>query len=203
MDDPILGAGRKVARFSVYNSDTGPTENPRAQIESPSKIVNGGEYYVGWSTMFPTDFPTLPSGGWLTLASVYGPPFNGAGPLGARINGNMVRFDRNATYGYDVPWQTPIVRGKWMDFVYHFKMSGDPNVGFMEIFLNTGNGWQQQTLKGQKRLYMKTYDSSNGGGPNNFRVNNYRKVGMFNQVTLYHAAPKVGTSFEAAAPRSY
>jgi len=34
-DDPILGAARKVITMTVLDSDTGPTENPRAQLEAP------------------------------------------------------------------------------------------------------------------------------------------------------------------------
>jgi len=208
VDDPVLGATRKVAKFTVYDGDVGLTDNPRAQIESPSVLRNGGEYWVGWSTMLPNDFPSaLPSGGWITMQSIYGPPYNGAGPIATRIGNNagkaMINWNRNGTYGYDYPWWTGLNKGRWTDFVWHVKLSTDASVGFVEIYQNTGAGWQQQLLKGQKRLYMKTLDSSNNGGSNNFRLNNYRKRYMFNSLTIYHASPKVGTSFSAVAPGSY
>jgi hypothetical protein len=203
VDDPILGSKRKVAKFTVHDNDMGPGENPRAQIEGPANLVPGGEYWAGWSTLLPADFPTIPSGGWLTLQSIYGAPFAGAGPLGTRLGANELQFQRNATYNWDLPWRQTIQRGRWTDFVYHVKLSPDPTVGFVELYLNTGNGWAQQTLGGQNRLYMKTLDSTNGAGPNSFRVNNYRKQGMFDVATLYHATPKVGTSFDAVAPNSH
>ncbi len=36
--------------------------------------------------------------------------------------------------------------------------------------MNIGRGWKRQKLKGRDRLYMRTYDSANGGGPNNARL---------------------------------
>jgi hypothetical protein len=208
VDDPILGSARKVAKLTVYDGDTGPTENPRAQLEGPAMMNKGGEYWVGWSTLLPSDFPTwLPSNGWLAFESIYGPPYAGAGPMATRVyNGSSqteIRYSRSDTYGYDNPWRTAINRGHWTDFAWHVKLSSDPSVGFVEIYMNTGSGWQQQLLKGQKRLYMKTMDASNNGGANNFRLGNYRLHGMFNVVTLYHASPKIGTSFDAVAPHSY
>lgn len=202
VDDPILGSRRKVAKFTVHD-DMGAGRNPRAQIEGPANLVRGGEYWVGWSTLLPSDFPIIPSGGWFTFQSIYGAPFAGAGPLGTRLGGNQFQFQRNANYDWDLPWHQTIQPGRWTDFVYHVKLSPDPTVGFVEIYLNTGKGWAQQTLAGQKRLYMKTLDSSNHTGPNSFRVTSYRKQGMFYVTTLYHAAPKVGPSFNAVAPSSY
>jgi hypothetical protein len=209
VNDPILGTARKVARLTVYDTDTGPTENPRAQMEGPYILEEGREFWVGWSTLFPSDWPAqLPCGvgAWLTFVSTYGPPHAGAGPakfgqVGCSAN---VDFNRNETYNYDLPWSTPVVRNRWMDFVVHQKMSQDPAVGFMEIYLNTGSGWQQQTFaNGQKRLYYKTMDSSNNGGPNNHRLSLYRMKGMYSVMTLYHADHRIGTSFDAVAPTSY
>ena len=105
-----------------------------------------------------------------------------------RIDSADLQFQRNATYGYDFAWRSPIQRGRWTDFVCHVKMSSNASVGFVELYVNTGSGFQQQLLKGQKRLYMKTMDASNGGGANNFRLNSYRKAGMFN-VTSRSTTP--------------
>ena len=204
VDDPVLGPTRKVARFVVRDRDTGPTENPRAQIETSSTLSAGGEYWLGWSTLFPRSFRTLPRGGWLTVESVYGAPARDSGPMTMTVSGSELRYQRNATSNFDVPWRMPIVRGRWTDFVWHVKLSRSPSKGFVEIYVNTGSGWRQQALgSGRTRLYMRTLDRSNGRRANSFRLNNYRKRGMFAKVSVYHAAPKVGTSFAAVAPNTY
>ncbi|MDP9400571.1 MAG: heparin lyase I family protein [Actinomycetota bacterium] len=204
VDDPILGSARKVARFTVRDGDTGPTANPRAQIEGPKDLVQGGEYWVGWSTLLPRSFPTrVTRGGWITLASVYGPPYDGAGPVDVRVQGSQgeaeIRWQRTGTYDWDIPWRLPLVRGRWVDYVWHVKLSRDPSVGFVETFANTGDGWRPL----HARVRMRTADKANRGGPNNFRLSLYRMKGMFERATVYHASPKVGTSFAAVAPRSY
>jgi hypothetical protein len=207
--DP-LGNNRNVVKFTVYDSDVAPctpTENPRAQILSPSILKEGGEYWIGRSLLIPTDFPTSRISGdnWAGFGSTYGPPFAGSGPnnfgqIDASPGSNSLSFRRNATYGYDTVLNTPLTKGRWMNFVVHLKMSRDGNVGFREQWINTGSGWTQQLLKGQKRLYMKTMDASNGSGPNFSSMSLYRRHGMFNVATVYHAAHKIGTSFDAVKP---
>jgi hypothetical protein len=206
-DDPILGSARKAMKFTVYDSDTGPTEDPRAQVETPASLTSGQEFWAGWSTLFPSDWPSLPCGvgAWLTVESVYGKPYSDASPvhLGMRGCSGALTWQRNSTYGWDIPWEVPITRGKWMDFTIHERLSQDASVGFVEIYLNTGSGWQQQKLNGQPRLYMKTLDSSNYIGPNDMHLELYRMKGMFDKLSVYHAAHKIGTSFSAVAPHSY
>jgi hypothetical protein len=199
--DP-LGIPRQVARFRVYDGDTGPTDNPRAQIGSSAQIRAGQEVWIGWSTLFPTSFPRYVPG-WLTFASTYGPPSDGTGPLTLQVQGGDIRWQRNKTYGWDIPWRMPLIRGRWIDFVVHERLSHSARRGFFELWVNTGGGWRRQRLAGQLRLRMQTMDASNGAGPNQHRLSLYRKRGMFRVVTLYHASHRVGTSFGAVAPHSY
>ncbi len=209
VDDPVLGDVRKVMRFTVQDGDIGPTQNPRAQVETPKMLRGGDEFWVGWSTLFPTDWPDrLPSGGesWITLSELYGPPYAGAAPvkLGMRSGAAALTWQRNSEYGWDIPWELgPIQKNRWYDQVLRVKLSSDPKVGFVELYVNTGGGWQQQTLGGSARLHMRTMDSSNGGGPNYHKLALYRKRGMYPVLTVFHAEHRVGTSFDAVAPNSY
>jgi hypothetical protein len=218
VDDPSLGTSRKVLRFEVHNSDTGPTENPRAQIETPYDFEEGDDRYAGFSYYFPEEFPTeLPPRAWVSLGSIaYGPPYDGAGPLSIRVQNSIygggaeIRWQRNDTYDNDIPWFGPRlddIRGRWVDFVIRTRLDSDPDEGFVELWMNTGSGWQKQDLDDQYRLHMKTYDDSNDGGPNSSRLGLYYRKDIPGPLVMYHGPMRIATAGEGAfnlvAPRSY
>jgi hypothetical protein len=220
VNDPVLGALRRVLKFTVYQSDTGPTENPRAQLETAYNFNAGQDRYFGTSYYFPAGFPTsLPNGGWITVGSqAYGPPYNGAEPVSLRVqnavdgSGAELRWQRNATYNWDIPWRGPKIadiRGRWIDVVQRIKLSQDPSVGFVELWMNTGAGWVRQKLNGQDRLYMKTMDASNNGGANNSRLALYYRNDIPGPLTMYHGAQTIadatasGVTWQTVAPHSY
>ena len=209
VDDPVLGDRRQVMRFTVQDGDTGPTADPRAQVETPEVFEEGDELWIGWSTLFPSGWPDrLPAGGtsWLTLSELYGPPYAGAAPvkLGMRSGVDALSWQRNGTYGWDVPWEVgPLRTDHWYDQVLHVRLSSDGGSGFVELYLDTGDGWEQQTLAGELRLRTATLDGSNDAGPNHHKLALYRKRGLFPVLTVYHAEHRVGTTFDAVAPRTY
>ena len=218
VDDPVLGRARKVLKFEVHQSDTGPTENPRAQIETPYDFTEGADRYFGFSLYFPASFPSqLPPQGWVTVgAQAYGPPYDGAAGTSLRVQnapgggGAEIRWQRNDSYAWDIPWRGPRidqVRGRWVDLVQRIKLHRDPRVGFVEMWMNTGDGWRQQKLSGQDRLYMSTYDSANGGGANNSRLALYYRKDIPGPLTLFHGPHRIAAAaegaFAAVAPTSY
>lgn len=218
VDDPILGDKRKVLKFEVFNGDTGPTENPRAQLETAYNFEEGDDRYFGLSFFFPRDFPTeLPDRGWVTLGEqAYGPPFANAAAVSLRAQNAVgsdeaeLRWQRNDTYDHDIPWVGPKIadlRGKWVDIVQRIRLDDDPDKGFVELWMNTGDGWERQELHGKDRLYMSTYDSAADGGPNNSRLSLYYTDEIEGPLTFYHGAHKIATAgegaFEAVDPGSY
>ncbi|CAA9465176.1 MAG: hypothetical protein AVDCRST_MAG38-770 [uncultured Solirubrobacteraceae bacterium] len=219
VDDPVLGSDRKVLKFEVYNEDTGPTENPRAQLETPRDFEEGDDRFAGFSYYFPEEFPTeLPSQAWVSLGSIaYGPPYDGAGPLSIRVqnavdgSGAEIRWQRNDTYDNDIPWIGPKIediQGRWVDFVFRAKLGRDSDDGFVELWMNTGSGWERQKLDGdEEHLEMNTYDDSNDGGPNNSRLGLYYRADIPGPLTLYQGPIKIATAgegaFELVAPDSY
>lgn len=209
VNDPVLGAARQVARFKVYDTDDQLTGNPRAQLESAKFWTSGAEYYVGASYYFPQDWPVQQdTKQWVNLGEVYGAPYAGASPnalFAKKVSsgGQVITWQRNGTYAWDRPFEVPLVRGRWHDFVFRIKLSSDPTVGFWEGWSNTGSGWQRLKLHGQDRLYTQTIDASNNGGANYHKLAHYRSKGMWPVATHYAADHKIGTSFAAVAPRSY
>ena len=218
VDDPVLGSERSVLRFEVHNEDTGPTENPRAQLETPFDFEEGDDRYSGFSYLFPEEFPTeLPSEAWVALGSIaYGPPFDGAGPLSIRVQnspngeGAELRWQRNDTYDNDIAWTGPKIadiQGRWVDFVFRAKLHRDPDEGFVELWMNTGDGWERQELNGERHLEMNTYDDSNDGGANNTRIGLYYRQDIDGPLTMYQGPLKIAAAgkgaFDMVAPRSY
>lgn len=199
VDDPVLGARRKVARLETHNTDLGPTANPRTQLDPPRVIQPESDYWYGFGVYFPDDWPDLPAGAWLTLAEVYGPPYAGSSPFRlAQVDGRLAAI-RNATFGSDTVWSLPLRRGIWHDFALHSLLTPDPELGFYSIWLNTGGGWQRQFYR-----HFQTQDGSNGGGANGPQLKNYRKVDVLpDPHACYFAAHRVGTSNKDVDPRSY
>jgi len=209
--DP-LGADRNAIRFTVRDTDVAPctpTENPRAQALSPNILKAGGEYWIGWSVLVPDDFPQTRSSGenWISIGSVYGPPADGNGSNGIKMDtspeADMFYYRRGADYGFDQPWQMPLVRGRWVDFVFHIKLSDDPKVGYREQWVNAGSGWTQSKLAGQNRFFTSTFGDANGDGPNVSKISLYRRRGIIDTASLYFAAHRIGTSFDVVDPKSY
>jgi hypothetical protein len=195
------GGSEPALQMTVADTDVyplTPTENPRAQLLSPAIIDPGEE--IWWSARFylPEDFPSWVPG-WLTvMQGPYGQPFNGTPPFHLEVNGNELRWQRNSTYGWDVPWRMPVERGRWIEIVLHQRFASD---GFVEMWVDGkqatffgGGTYNPNGVASAQRLEMKTRDASNNSGPNFNVIQSYRKVGMFNSVTLLHGPMLIGTS---------
>jgi hypothetical protein len=196
--DP-LGGGDSGFRFTVRDSDVyplTPTDNPRAQALSPSVIDKGDEVWLKTKFMFPADFPTVTN--WMSLASIYGPPFNGTSPWQIGTSNNEIRWQRNGTYRWDVPWRMPLVRGRWIELLLHERFGSD---GWVEMWIDgnrvgffpSGN-YNPDRHAPTGRLAMATMDSSNDGGANHAKIMQYRQAGMFDSATVYFGALKLGST---------
>lgn len=203
---PAPAGGHAVA-ITVNNNDTETacpgkvfSANPAASLISPTLFHSGDDAYAGFSTYFPTNFPTIPH--WFQFAELYGPPFVGSPPIGIDVEGNRMGLWRDSTNNYDNPWSVPLQRGAWLDIVLHVKFSSDPTVGFIEIWLN---GAQQSFSNGQTRLHMTTLQPGinwNGTTGGNFLdLDQYRSISdPLGPLTIYHAAAAIGNSYAAVAP---
>jgi hypothetical protein len=186
--DPA-GSGETVLQMDVDDSDVypvTPTENPRAQAISPAIIDPGDEFWLQTKFMLPQDLPAVH--GWMSLVAIYGAPFNGSGPWEIGVSGNNISWQRNGTYDYDVPWQMPLVKGRWVSVLLHERFAHD---GWVEMWIDG----QQVSFPGAgQRLAMQTMDSSNDGGANAAKIMQYREAGMFDSASVYFGSLKVGTS---------
>jgi len=195
--DP-LGSGQTVLRMTVSDKDVypiTPTDNPRAQALSTSIVNPGAEVWLSTKFMLPADFPSnVP--GWMSLVSIYGPPYNGASPWCIGIGGGSFNWQRNGTYNWDVPWEAPMARGRWVTVLLHERFATD---GWVEMWIDgnpvkffPGNTYNPSRHAATEKLTMQTMDSSNNGGANAAKIMQYREAGMFETATVYFGALKLG-----------
>lgn len=200
VDDPVR-EGSTSARLTAHDSDASGG-SVRTQLNGPVLFHEGEEAYIGWSTFFPADTPTIPAGGWFVFFEFHGKPHNGSPlpgvfGLSTRNGQDVISFGRSAQYGHDSPWQAPLTRNRWTDFVLRVKFSKDESVGFVELWVD---GRPQTFADGSTRLRQSTImaDQNDGLYP---IATNYRKAGMIpGPVTVYHDAVRVAGSYDAARP---
>jgi hypothetical protein len=146
--------------------------------------------------MLPTDFPEVD--GWLCLSQIYGPPFDGSSPWQLGIRGNDLMWQRNGTYDYDIPWQMPLPKGRWVDVLVHQRFASD---GWVEMWIDgqqvtffQDSSYNPSDAGPTPRLEMATVDSSNDGGANHAKIMQYREAGLFDSATVYFGSLLVGTT---------
>ena len=198
--DPV-GSGETVMDMTVANNDVfpiTPTENPRAELLSPGTIRAGQQVWLATKFMVPTDYPAVPAGGWVSLVSFYGAPFAGPSPWRLELAGDNLQWQRNATYGYDVPFQEPLQRGKWIEVLVHEYFASEGSVemwidGNPIDFFSSG-GYNPSENAATTQLDMATMDASNDAGPNSAKIMQYREAGMFESGSIFFGPLKVGAS---------
>jgi hypothetical protein len=202
--DPA-GSGLSVFDLTVANQDVAPitpTENPRAQMLSPGLIHNGDEFWLQTKFYIPVGMPYVSE--WMSLVSIYGPPFEGSSPWQISINEHELRWMRNGDHNWDIPWKAPLAaaEGHWTTVLLHEKFATE---GFVEMWINgqqinffslgasRNPGHEAQT----PHLSMATMDSSNNAGPNAAKIMQYRAVNMFQSASVYFQPLRIGTTRSA------
>jgi len=143
-------------------------DNPISASGNRNELVRmtnekeGDEYYYKWSTMFASDFPSAKT--WQLFTQWHHSGSNGSPPVEFYVNGETIYLRMR---GSTVVWQTPLVRGQWLDFVFHAKWSAKSNVGFVELYYR-GN-----------LVLPKLYGATMYSGQTN-----YLKVGLYRNSTI-------------------
>ncbi|WP_369945795.1 heparin lyase I family protein [Vitiosangium sp. GDMCC 1.1324] len=149
-DDPINASGNR---------------NELVKYDGSSE---GTEFYYGWSTLWPSDYPMTPN--WQVFMQWHHPGSSGAPPV------RFVLGCSAADCGQPLPdtlffivdnktqWMmAPVTRGVWHDFVLHIKWSANSSVGFVEL-------WYDGKLVVPKRNVRTLFNSSD---------TNYLKMGLY------------------------
>lgn len=196
--DPA-GSGATVLRFDVSDRDVHPltpTENPRAELLSPDLIRPGMDFWLATEFLVPADYPAVRAGEWVSLVAVYGAPYRGTGPWSLELAGNSLQWQRNSTYGYDIPYKAPLTRGRWTRVLVHERFG---RRGFVAMWIDGrpirffGEGtYNPSRHRPVWRLKMATRDHSNGAGRNSARIMQYREAGIFRAGSIYFGPLRVG-----------
>lgn len=204
--DPA-GGGEDVFKMAVSNDDVyprTPTQDPRAELLSPTSIQPGDQLWWSAKFLLPRDFPaSVPH--WVTvLEGPFGPPFAGTPPWHIEVTHQRIQWSRNHTYGWDVPWQMPLVRGRWIEVLVHCRLAVH---GFVEMWIDgqrvtffRGSPYNPGHHAPTQRLRMRTLDSTNDGGRNYVSILNYRKRDTFPWVTVFHGPLAMGPTQASVTP---
>ncbi|WNG29095.1 carbohydrate-binding protein [Cystobacter fuscus] len=153
-DDPINSSGNRNELIRMTNE--------------PS----GSEYYYRWSTMFATDFPSAKT--WQLFTQWHQSGDSGSPPVEFYVYGEEVRLNIGGSPG-TIVWKTPLVRGKWHDFIFHVKWSASASVGFVELYYD-----------GQLVLPKKYIATQFSGQVNYLKVGLYRSDTVAPTGVVYH-----------------
>jgi hypothetical protein len=201
--DPA-GSGETVFKFTVGDTDEtqGSTPNPRDELISWPDIGAGDEFW--WSAKFflPADFPARTPGFVNLLQGPFGAPTTGSPPFHIEANEGLLKWQRNGTYGFDVPWQMPQVRNRWVSAMVHERFGRN---GYLELWIDghqvtffaPGSSYNPNRVPPTKRLEMETMDSSNDESPNSLYLQQYRKKGMYPTLTTYEGPLLIGPTRES------
>jgi hypothetical protein len=217
--DPA-GSTQEVIRVECNNADVfplTPTENPRAQLLTPPLWYPRADLWVHGKVFLPNSLPTIQAGKFFQLLELFSPPFEGSPPwqlaLGVEEGKEIPFFPRNATYGFDQPWQgndVAIQRGVWNDFYVRLFFANNLQGGRLEMwwngaqitFFKPGTSFNPGGKGETTRLLFSLEEASDNEGAAQFYLGNYRAhntAGMEGTVTLYYWPLKIGTSKRAVS----
>ncbi|MET0406371.1 MAG: heparin lyase I family protein, partial [Cystobacter sp.] len=134
----------------------------RNELVKMTNEKEGDEFFYRWSTMFASDFPSAKT--WQLFTQWHQSGNSGSPPVEFYVNGETI-FLR--LQGSTVVWSTPLVRGQWLDFIFHVKWSAKSSTGFVELYYNN------------KLVLPKRYGATMYSG-----MTNYLKVGLYRNSTV-------------------
>lgn len=176
------------AHFEVHEGDVEPeTGSQRAEVSGPT-FDEGQDLYVRDTIRVPASSSF--SSDWQLVQQLREEEWGGSPGMAVFLE-DTGELKIGAGDSSPMFWRGPIVqRDRWYDLVYRVKLSQDPSVGFVEVWLD---GVPQQMLNGETRIYGQTMQ----------RPQNYIKAGIYRSryatgtSVVEHDNVIVGTSYDA------
>ncbi|MCY1078378.1 polysaccharide lyase [Archangium lansingense] len=174
-DDPINASGNR---------------NEFVRFDGASE---GTEFYYGWSTLWPSDYPMTPN--WQVFMQWHHPGAGGAPPVRFVLGCSAADCGKPMpdtlfliVNGKTVWTKAPVTAGDWHDFILHIKWSADASTGFVEL-------WYDGELVLPKRYTRTMFSSSD---VNYLKMGLYRDEAIQPTAVLYHDGLVQATTLEEA-----
>lgn len=172
--DP-LDAGRTVAWFDSHRKLNVGTSYPRSIASTPKFLERDDQMWASTEVMVASKGTAMSEhNDWLQLlAGAYGAPYGGPAPVGVSIvRQRSGRIHVNACSDYDLLRdEIEFPMDEWVKIAVNFKLDYD---GWLELYLDRGDGWENIPLGGRRRHPLDTLRRGcNDGGANDARVGVY------------------------------
>lgn len=131
--------GTKALRATVRHDQL--VENGyRAEVVKEPEGLEGQERWYSWSTYFGPEFPV--SAPWQVTTQWHNGFINGqtvgiSPPVAFALLSDKMQLLTNSVADVEKKWwEAPIVRGQWVDYLFHVCWSGTAAKGFVELTVN-------------------------------------------------------------------
>ncbi len=202
VSSPTSGPESRYAyRFEVRDGDYsefGGERNEVKQTDEDKQYPRGSERYFGYSVLLEDSFPLDDQGvenDWSALSSWKTIETHGSGPaaLNMQTGDDLLSFKHASPPAYYLS-RSPLERGRWQHFVVRVKFDPDPESGFVEVW--------KDGARVLPKTYASTLEPMNGyADPAYSKVGYYRNEDIGGASAVYIDDYRVGTSYEAVAPR--
>jgi Polysaccharide lyase len=180
--------GTQAARFEVRQGDVEPdTGSQRSEVSGPT-FKEGQDLYFRDAIRVPA--ANTYSASWQLIQQIREENWDGSPGVAVFLENNRA-LRIGAGDGSPTFWRGPSLQSdRWYDLVYRVKLSQNPAVGFVEVWLD---GKPQTLVNGQTRIYGQTMQTNES----------YLKSGIYRSKTstgtsiVEHDAIVVGTSYSA------
>lgn len=180
--------GSRAARFEVREGDVEPeTGSSRSEVSGPT-FDEGQDLYIRDAIRVPSS--NTFSGPWQIVQQLHEEDWDGSPGMAVFLDAEPT-LRIGAGDGSTTFWQSAkLQRNRWFDLVYRVRLSQNPGVGFVEVWLD---GVRQTLVSGQTRVYGQTIQAAE----TYLKAGIYRSKSSSGTSVVEHDEIVVGTSLGA------
>jgi hypothetical protein len=182
-------SGGSNARFEVRPGDVEPdTGSNRSEVSGPT-FDEGQDLYIRDAIRVPS--ASTYQGPWQIVQQLHETEWSGSPGVAVFLDASRT-ISLGAGDGSPAFWQGPkLLADRWYELIYHVKLSQDPGVGFVEVWLD---GVPQKLTNGQTKELGQTMQTSHVY----IKAGIYRAKSSTGNSIVEHDGIVVANSLEAA-----